>query len=72
MPERLIRSLQGPKRLVVYQDSRHSVGGVPATNLGPFPPVLMADWMAATLAGKPFPSERWYVDATGRVVKTPL
>ncbi len=70
--ERLMRALQGPKRLVVYQDSRHSVGNVPATNLGPFPPVLMADWMAATLGGKPFPSEKWYVEATGRIVKTPL
>ena len=70
--ERLMRTLQGPKRLVVYQDSRHSVGNVPATNLGPFPPVLMADWMAATLAGKPFASEKWYVEATGRIVKTPL
>jgi len=70
--DRLMRALQGPKRLVVYQDSRHSVGNVPATNLGPFPPVLMADWMAATLAGKPFPSEKWYVEATGRIVKTPL
>src|SRR5207244_185711 len=45
--ERLIQALQGPKRLVVYQDSRHSVGNVPATNLGPFPPILMADWLAA-------------------------
>jgi len=70
--DRLMRALRGPKRLVVYQDSRHSVGNVPATNLGPFPPVLMADWMAATLAGKPFPSEKWYVEATGRIVKTPL
>jgi hypothetical protein len=32
----------------------------------------MADWMAATLAGKPFPSEQWYVEASGRIVKTPL
>jgi dienelactone hydrolase len=70
--ERLMRALGGPKRLVVYQDSRHSVGNVPASNLGPFPPILAADWMAATLAGKPFPSERWYVEASGRVVKTPL
>jgi dienelactone hydrolase len=70
--ERLMQSLQGPKRLVLYQDSRHSVGNVPATNLGPFPPVLMADWMAATLGGKLSPSEKWYVEATGRVVKTPL
>jgi hypothetical protein len=69
--ERLMAALTVPKRLVVYQDSRHSVGNVPATNLGPFPPTLIADWMAARLAGKPFPSERWYVDATGRVNKTP-
>jgi dienelactone hydrolase len=70
--ERLIAALPGPKRLVVYQDSRHAVGGVPATNLGPYPPTLMADWMAARLAGAEFPSERWYVDAGGRVTKTAL
>jgi dienelactone hydrolase len=70
--ERLMRALAGPKRLVVYQDSRHSVGNVPAANLGPYPPALMADWMAATLNGRTFPSERWYVEANGRIVKTPL
>jgi dienelactone hydrolase len=70
--ERLMKALGGPKRLVVYQDSRHSVGNVPAANLGPFPPILMADWMAATLSGASFPDERWYVEATGRIVTTPL
>ena len=70
--ERLMKTLGGPKRLVVYQDSRHSVGNVPAANLGPFPPTLIADWMSSTLAGKPFPSEQWFVEATGKVVKTPL
>jgi len=70
--EALITALQGPKRLVVYQDARHAVGGVPATNLGPHPPILMADWMAACLDGASFPSERWYVDAAGRVAKTPI
>jgi dienelactone hydrolase len=70
--ERLMKALQGPKRLVIYQDSRHSVGNVPATNLGPFPPALLADWMAATLDGKPFPSEKWYVEASGRIVKTAI
>ena len=69
--ERLMRTLQGPKRLVVYQDSRHTVAGVPATNLGPNSATLVADWMLTALNGKPFPSERWFVDATGRVVKTP-
>jgi dienelactone hydrolase len=70
--DRLMKTLLGPKRLVVYQDSRHSVGNVPATNLGPFPPILMADWMAATLNGASFQSERWFVEATGRIVKTAL
>jgi dipeptidyl aminopeptidase/acylaminoacyl peptidase len=70
--ERLMKALQGPKRLVVYQDSRHSVGNVPAANVGPFPPILMADWMAATLNGTTFSSEKWYVEASGRIVKTAL
>ncbi len=44
----------------------------PAANLGPFPPGLIADWLAARLAGKPIASERWFVQATGQVVKTAL
>ena len=51
--ERLLATLQSPKQLVVYQDSRHSVGNVPSANLGPMPAVLIADWMNARLAGKP-------------------
>jgi len=70
--EQLVAALGGPKRLVVYQESRHSVGNVAATNLGPFPPVMAADWMAARLAGKPFTNERWYVKSSGEIIKTPL
>jgi len=70
--ERLLATLQCPKQLVVYQDSRHSVGNVPSANLGPAPAVLVADWMNARLAGKPFASERWFVEASGRVVKTAM
>jgi dienelactone hydrolase len=70
--ERLVKAMSAPRQLVVYQDSRHSVGGVPAANLGPTPAVLVADWMAARLAGKPFANERWFVDATGRIAKTAL
>jgi dienelactone hydrolase len=70
--ERLVAALNGPKQMVVYQESRHSVGNVPSANLGPFPPVLVADWMADRLAGKPFPSERWYVTSSGQVEKTAL
>ncbi len=68
--ERLMTTLQCPKQLVVYQDSRHSVGNVPAAQLGPTPGGLVADWMDARLAGKPLASERWFVEAGGRVAAT--
>lgn len=68
--ERLMTVLQCPKQLVIYQDSRHSVGNVPSANLGPHPQTLVADWMLARLNDKTFASERWYVESSGRVVKT--
>ncbi len=68
--ERMFTALQAPKQLVIYQDSRHSVGNVPAANLGPAPGGLVADWMVARFAGKPFASERWFVEASGRVVRS--
>jgi len=67
--EALMAALKGPKQMVIYQGSRHSVGNVPAANLGPFPPVLLADWLADRLAGKSFVSERWYVTASGEINK---
>ena len=69
--ERLMATLRCPKQLVVYQDCRHSVGNVPSTNLGPLPAGLVADWMDARLAGRPFASERWLVEASGNIVRTP-
>lgn len=68
--ERLLQTLKSPKQLVVYQDSRHSVGNVPSANMGPAPTVLLADWMQARLSGQPFASERWFVEASGRIVRT--
>jgi dienelactone hydrolase len=68
--ERLLGVLGGPKLYVVYQESRHSVGNVPAANLGPAPTVLVADWLADRLAGKPFVSEHWYVTNTGEIRRT--
>ena len=70
--ERMIDTMTAPRQLVIYADSRHSVGNVPSANLGPFPPTLIADWLVARLNGKPFASERWFVEATGRVVKKSL
>jgi dienelactone hydrolase len=70
--ERLVKSVKGPKQMVVYQESRHSVGNVPAANLGPFPGTLVADWLIDRLAGKPFASEHWFVRSNGQIDKTPL
>jgi dipeptidyl aminopeptidase/acylaminoacyl peptidase len=69
--ERLIGELNGPKQLVIYQGSRHSIRGPAAAN-GPHPQSLMADWMAARLNGEPLRSERWFVESGGKVVKSPL
>lgn len=69
--ERLLQTLKCPRQLVVYQDSRHSVGNVPSAHLGPHPQTLVADWMAARLNAQPFASERWFVESSGHVVKTP-
>lgn len=70
--ERMVRTMTGPRQLIIYADSRHSVGGVPAANLGPFPPVLVADWLVARLNGKLVASEQWFVQATGQIAKTAL
>jgi len=69
---RLVSTIPAPKQMVVYQESRHSVGNVPAANLGPHPQILVADWLAARVAGKPFKSESWFVRSNGQIDKTPL
>lgn len=70
--ERMMGELRGLKQLVVYQESRHSVGNVPSTVLGPHPPALVADWMQDRLSGKPLASNRWFVEAGGNVLKSAL
>jgi hypothetical protein len=72
LTELMISKMSGPRALMVYADSRHSVGGVPSANLGPFAPTFTADWLVARLAGKPTVSERWFVDPTGRVNRSAL
>jgi dienelactone hydrolase len=68
--EKMFGVMKAPRLLAIYAGSRHSVGGVPAANLGPFPTTMMADWMAARFAGRKFASERWFVDPAGKVNKT--
>jgi len=69
--EKFFKALGGPKQLVIYQDSRHSLAGSSVSN-GPDPRTYQAEWMIKRLAGKPITSERWFVDGSGRITKTPL
>jgi dipeptidyl aminopeptidase/acylaminoacyl peptidase len=69
---RMLGRIKSPKRFVIYQESRHAIGQVSSTNLGPYPPTLIADWMAARFKGQPFASEQWYVHANGTITKTPF
>jgi alpha-beta hydrolase superfamily lysophospholipase len=66
----MFKKMKGPRQLVVYAESRHSVGNVPSANLGPNPGSLMADWLIARLNNKPFTSERWFVEPSGRITKS--
>jgi dienelactone hydrolase len=70
--EQFVKALAGPKQLVIYQDARHGLGGVPSAINGPEPRTFQAEWIMARLAGKPFESERWFVDASGKIHKSPI
>ena len=70
--EQFVKALGGPKQLMIYQDSRHGVGGVPSTYNGPDPRTFQAEWIMARLADEPFDSERWFVEASGKVDKSKL
>jgi esterase/lipase len=71
--ERLFRALRGPRQLVIYEESRHSVGGgVPSAILGPSVSVLMSDWLAARFNGDSLTAEQWFVDSQGQITKTSI
>jgi dipeptidyl aminopeptidase/acylaminoacyl peptidase len=71
--EHLFRALPGPRQLVIYEESRHSVGGgVSSAILGPNVNALAANWLAARFAGRTFPSERWFVHNEGNVTKSAI
>lgn len=70
--ERMFSLMSCPRRFVIYQESRHAVGYVQSANFGPNPPTLLADWMVDRLNGVPMASERWYVQSSGEIIKTPL
>jgi hypothetical protein len=69
----LFRALPGPRQVVIYEESRHSVGGgVSSAILGPDVTALAANWLAARFAGQAFQSERWWVNNEGSVTKSSI
>ncbi len=70
---RLFRALPAARQLVVYEESRHSVGGgVSSAILGPNATALSANWLAARFDGRAFRSEQWSVDNYGSVTKVSI
>jgi dienelactone hydrolase len=67
--ESFMKALGGPKQLLIYEGGNHSIALTTATQNGPEPRAYQAEWMAARLDGKPFISERWFVESSGNVVK---
>ena len=56
-----MEEMRGPKLLVVYEGEKHSIRNPRAR-------VLLINWLADRLAGKPFKSEKIYVETSGKEV----
>jgi dipeptidyl aminopeptidase/acylaminoacyl peptidase len=52
-------AIPGPRVLVVYEGEKHSIRNPRAR-------MLLVDWLADRLAGKPFKSEKIYVEMSGK------
>jgi dienelactone hydrolase len=70
--ESFMKALGGPKQLLVYEGGNHSIAFTTATQNGPEPRQYQAEWLAARLEGKPFASERWFIEASGNVIKAAM
>lgn len=63
--EALFDTIPGPKRLVIFEGANHGVAGAPSVTNGEEKVTMIADWLLDRVNGKPFTSERWFVDASG-------
>jgi dienelactone hydrolase len=67
--EAFMKALGGPKQLVVYEGGNHSIALTTATQNGPEPRMYQSEWMAARLEGAPMRNERWFIEASGNIIK---
>jgi cephalosporin-C deacetylase-like acetyl esterase len=67
----LVERLKVKKKFVVYEGERHAIGGNTASYLGENWFVMLADWCADRIAGKPAPHERVHFNSLGQATVTP-
>src|SRR5262249_42806545 len=61
--EDLFRRIAAPKRLVIYEGANHSVADAPSVENGEDKNSLVADWLLDRINGKPFQSERVWIES---------
>ncbi|MBM3607192.1 MAG: alpha/beta hydrolase [Alphaproteobacteria bacterium] len=69
--EHLFSLINAPKKLVIYEGANHGVGDAPSVANGEEKVTMIADWLLDRINGKPFVSERVFVDSSGRASATP-
>ena len=65
--EALLDRIPGPKRLVVFEGANHGVAAAPSVANGEEKVTMIADWLLDRVNGKPFASERWFVESSGAI-----
>lgn len=69
--ENLFTLIKAPKKLVIFEGANHGVGDAPSVANGEEKVTMIADWLLDRINGKPFVSERVFVDSSGRTQHTP-
>jgi fermentation-respiration switch protein FrsA (DUF1100 family) len=69
--EALFRRIRAPKRLVIYEGANHSVADAPSVENGEDKNSLLADWLLDRIEGKPFRSERVWIESSGKATAEP-
>lgn len=63
--EALFEQIHAPKKLVIFEGANHGVGDAPSVANGEEKVTMIADWLLDRIEGRPFRSERVWIDATG-------
>jgi fermentation-respiration switch protein FrsA (DUF1100 family) len=67
----LVDKIAAPKKFVIYEGERHSMGGGTAAALGENWFTMLADWCLDRVNGKKAPNERVLINSFGQATATP-